>query len=126
MLIFNDLLAFVLEILSLVLLAKWAHSIPENNIIKIVFAIVVVLIFGFIWGVFFSPKANYPLTGITRWVLEYIILLFPYFQFIRRNPFFILLGGVIIFVNLFIQSSFGRAEWWGNINGIILCHFFIF
>lgn len=111
MLIFNDLLAFVLEILSLVLLAKWAHSIPENNIIKIVFAIVVVLIFGFIWEMLFSPKANFPLTGITRWVLEYIILLFPYFQFIRRNPFFILLGGVIIFVNLFIQSSFGRAEW---------------
>ena len=76
MLIFNDLLAFVLEILSLVLLAKWAHSIPENNIIKIVFAIVVVLIFGFIWGMFFFFFSNYPLTGISRWVLEYIILLF--------------------------------------------------
>ena len=60
---------------------------------------------------FFSPKAPYALAGTLRWVLQFTVLFFPYLQFIKTRPSLIVIGAIMIFINLFIQANFGRADW---------------
>lgn len=107
----NDVLAFVLELASIVLLVRWSFSIERNLFIKILLAIVLVAIFAVVWGMFFSPKAPYALEGMLRWVLQFIILFIPYLQFARSRPWLLAVGAILIFVNLFIQANYGSAEW---------------
>lgn len=107
----NDILAFVIEIASLVLVTNWAFSIPVHRWQKFLLAGVALLVFVVVWALFFAPTARYPLKGPMRWILEFIVLFFPFLRFHRGRMWFSVLAGVFIAVNLIIQSNMGRADW---------------
>lgn len=115
MLKINDALAFFIEVSSLFLFVRWAYSIPEKNLLKILLAMVALTGFVIVWGLFFSMKARYPLEGPVRWILEFIVLYFPYLKFLKDKTAIslvvLVIAFVVIVINLFIQATMGRAEW---------------
>lgn len=111
MLKLNDIIAFVLEIISVGLLAKWAYSIPSILWKKIIAVVFSLLIFVFIWSSYFAPSSPKALSGTIRWILEFLVLFFPYLQFRNSNSKYLIIAGIIIAINLFVQASFGRANW---------------
>lgn len=104
----NDLLAFVLELLSLFLWGRWAYELSQKNWVVAILAVVLVTL---LWALFFSPKANYPLEGTLRWVLEGPILALPLLQFYSKNKLLMVVLLLLITLNLAIQALFGRAQW---------------
>lgn len=109
----NDLLAFVIELLSLFLWGRWAYGIFNKNVLRIPMAIFVVLAFAIIWGLFFSPKATYKLPEFLYYVLKFLILALPFLQFLKSNGIFALIGIVVVGVNTILQWSLGRGDWGG-------------
>ena len=110
MLIINDIAAFIIEIFSVLLVVRWAYIIPEQMWLKISLSVAAAAGFALLWRIFFSPKAAYPLSGNLRWSLEFLILLFPYLQFLNKKTSYIIFAGIGIFINLFIQAKFGRSD----------------
>ena len=104
----NDLLAFVLELLSLFLWGRWAYELSQKNWVVAILAVVLVTL---LWALFFSPKANYPLKGTLRWALEGLILALPLLQFYSKNKLLMVVLLLLITLNLAIQALFGRAQW---------------
>lgn len=111
MLKLNDMLAFVLEIVSIILLTKWAYSIPSIMWQKFLLVAIVLTVFVIIWSNYFAPNAPNALNGIIRWLSEFLILFLPYLQFRNSNSKYIIIGGFVVAINLFIQANFGRADW---------------
>ena len=112
MLYLNDVVAFLLEAGALILLARWAWITPKELWLKIALTVIAVTVFVVIWGLFFAPMAKYPLSGFWRYLLEYMILLFPYLQFIQKDNRVAVGAAILILVNLLVQAFLGRAEWW--------------
>lgn len=110
MLMVNDVLAFVLEMLALYMWGKFAFSLSENTLISWGLAILTVVIVALIWGIFFSPKASYSISGPLRWLLEYIILFTPFVFNYSKNWLLLIIVAVVIAANLFIQAYYGRTN----------------
>ncbi|MFW3579442.1 YrdB family protein [Vagococcus fluvialis] len=111
MLKLNDAIAFVLEIVSIILLTRWAYSIPNVMWQKIFVSVLSLIIFVFVWSNYFAPTSPKAIRGTIRWGLEFLIFFFPYLQFKNSNFKYIIIGGIMIVINLFFQANFGRAEW---------------
>lgn len=107
----NDFLALILEFSSLYVLLRWINSSPRKAAITIVLVVLTVLGFAMIWALFFSPKAKYPFKTPLSWVLQFIVMFFPFMQFVKDRKEITIVAFVLIFINLFIQAKYGRAEW---------------
>lgn len=110
MLIVNDIIAFIIEVTSLILLTIWVYSLFRVQWMKIASVILILTVIALIWGNFFAPSAKSALSGNIRWVLEFAILYFPYLRFIKEKPGLPIAAGIIIFLNLYIQARFGRSN----------------
>lgn len=110
MLIFNDILAFVLEIAAIILYGMIAYQQSDHRIIKVLLVVIAIAVFAIIWGRFFAPTAPNALQGWLRWVLEFIILFLPWVIYFHNRPTYIVIGGVIIIANLAIQALIGRSN----------------
>jgi hypothetical protein len=60
------LIRFLSEIAALCILGFWGYRFGGSMLLKWVFAIGTPLLFAVLWGMFGSPKASYPLTGIYK------------------------------------------------------------
>lgn len=112
MLIINDILAFILELIAIALYGMTAYQLPENRFIKILFVIISILLFAVIWGRFFAPNASNSLQGWIRWILEFIRLFLPWPLYFRENNTYVIIAGIVIIINLAIQSLLGRSDIW--------------
>ncbi|CDZ75628.1 putative membrane protein [Peptoniphilus sp. ING2-D1G] len=101
----NDVVSFLIEILSLALLCSWAYSLPSEGWQKILLALVAFAVFALIWALFFSPKAKYQISGNLYWILKFLLLLFPFTQFISKKPIYLIISAIAIFINLLLQSK---------------------
>ncbi len=110
MLIINDIIAFIIEIASLVLYGKFFYGQSDKLVIKIILALLYIVVFGIIWGKFFAPNAKNPLQGGIRWTLEFVILILPWILNYYKKPKYILFAAIIIATNLIIQGYFGRSN----------------
>lgn len=110
MLIINDILAFIIELVAIILYAMTAYQLSENRVIKILLVISTIIVFAFLWGRFFAPSATNPLQGWIRWVLEFVILFTPWPLYFQEKYGIITLAGVIIIVNLMVQALIGRSN----------------
>lgn len=107
----NDILIFALELAALFLWGRLAYGIFDNKIFKISAAILAVLVFMYIWGNFFSPKANYKLPELLYYISKFLILALPSLQLLKENK--MLTFGIFILVGIstIIQWTLGRGEW---------------
>lgn len=110
MLLVNDVLAFVIKILALYLWGKFAYFFSENQLLSWGLAILAVLIVSVILGQFFAPSASNPLSGLVRWLLEFMILFMPFVFNFNKNWRLLLVVAIVIGTNLFIQAQYGRAN----------------
>lgn len=108
--IINDILAFMIEMASVLLYGVLAYQQGESQPVKLLFAIFAAAIFAFIWGRFFAPKATHPLKGWLRWILEYVILMAPVILYFREKPQIFRIIGSMIFLNLLVQATLGRGD----------------
>lgn len=111
MLKLNDITAFIIEIVSIIILARWAYLVPNNTFQKILLSGVAVIAFALIWSLFFAPTAKFALHGQLRWILEFAILFLPFLQFLKEKTWLTIIAGLVIAINLFIQASYGRGQW---------------
>lgn len=109
--IVNDIIALVLEMVALYLWGRWAYTMVDNKLLNWFAALIVVGIFIFIWGLYFSPKAPQKLPLVTYYILKYIVLTLPSVQLIKSNLFIMILIIVSVAVNLVVQWKLGRGNW---------------
>ena len=109
--IINDIIALVLEIVALYLWGRWAYTMVDNKLLSWFAALIVVGIFIFIWGLYFSPKAPQKLPLVTYYILKYIVLTLPSVQLIKSNSLIMILIIVSGAVNLVVQWQLGRGNW---------------
>ncbi|NLN97494.1 MAG: YrdB family protein [Eubacteriaceae bacterium] len=107
----NDIIAFVLEMVALYLWGRWAYSMVDNRLLSWFAVIIVVIIFIFIWGLYFSPKAPQKLPLVTYYILKYIVLTLPSVQLKKSNSLIMVLIIVLVAVNLLVQWQLGRGNW---------------
>jgi|LSQX01.2.fsa_nt_gb hypothetical protein len=107
----NDIIALVLEIVALYLWGRWAYTMVDNKLLSWFAALIVVGIFIFIWGLYFSPKAPQKLPLVTYYILKYIVLTLPSVQLIKSNSLIMILIIVSGAVNLVVQWQLGRGNW---------------
>jgi len=70
----NLLIRFLLELSMLAAVAYWGFRANPGWALKIIFGIGLPSLIAVLWGLFIAPKATYPLRGISRLVLELILL----------------------------------------------------
>lgn len=109
--IVNDIIALILEIVALYLWGRWAYTMFDNRLLSWFAAMIVVIIFIFIWGLYFSPKTPRKLPLVTYYILKYIILTLPSVQLIKSNSLIMVLIIVSVAVNLVVQWQLGRGNW---------------
>lgn len=107
----NDIIALVLEIVALYLWGRWAYTMVDNKLLSWFAALIVVGIFIFIWGLYFSPKAPRTLPLMTYYILKYVVLTLPSVQLIKSNSLIMILIIVSVAVNLVVQWKLGRGNW---------------
>lgn len=107
----NDIFAFVLEVLSIVLLGRWAYSVTDVPWQKWALMVVAVLIFVLVWGLFCSPRAKYPVAEPWIYLLKFGMLFFPFLQFLEHRLWITVIAGFVIAVHLVLQHLLGRADW---------------
>lgn len=70
----NLAVRFLTEIFALLALGYWGFQVEKGLAVKIVLGIGAPLLAAVIWGTFGSPAAPYPLEGMMRLLLEFILL----------------------------------------------------
>ena len=100
----NDILSFLIELVVIYLYAWEAYNVPDTLPKKILFAVIAIIIFAFIWGLFFSPKARYPISGLLGWTLKFFILFLAFIPLAISRLFFVIMMAIVIIFNLYIQS----------------------
>ena len=66
----NLLVRFLLELCMLAAVGYWGFEIGSGAAMKIILGIGLPLLIAVVWGLLLSPKATYPLRGISRELLE--------------------------------------------------------
>lgn len=69
----NLLIRFLLELCMLAAVGYWGFKMHSTWTMKIILGIGLPLLIAVIWGMFVSPKATYPLNGLTRLSVELIL-----------------------------------------------------
>ncbi|MCQ6557167.1 YrdB family protein [Paenibacillus mendelii] len=70
----NLCLRFLIELCALTALGYWGFYAGKGYLVKIILGIGLPLLAAVIWGMFVSPKASIPTTGIIRFLLEICVL----------------------------------------------------
>ena len=109
-LVFNDILAFILELVALYFWGKLVYNMFDHKIVRMVLAILVVIVVAAIWGVFFSPKASRAIPGMLGHIIKYLILTFPSLQFVNSNKFITIFMFVVVFINYLMMIKLGLSE----------------
>lgn len=107
----NDLLIFVIELAALYFLATFAYRYPQHYVPKIVVATVAVVLFGIIWGIFFSPAAQVTIPPFLYFLLKTLLLLFPAFLHFKERPGQIIVYTILLLLSTLIQILMGRGDW---------------
>jgi hypothetical protein len=71
----NLILAFVLELLALIILSYWGFSLPLNPSINILLGIAVPIVLILVWGRWCAPKSPYRLVGIHLFLPKSLIFI---------------------------------------------------
>jgi hypothetical protein len=70
----NLLARFLLELCMLAAVAYWGFKTNSGWAMKIILGIGMPLLLAVFWGLFIAPKATHPLRGISRELLELVLL----------------------------------------------------
>lgn len=83
----NSVLAFIIEIIALASCGYLGAMLFETRISKIVGAIVCIGIIAYLWGSFFSPKADHRLVMPGIFAGKLILLLMPSYILLYKSNF---------------------------------------
>ncbi|MBG9979446.1 YrdB family protein [Facklamia lactis] len=100
----NDILSFLLELVALFLYSLWVYRVPHSLFKKFLWVFLIITMFAVVWGLFFSPKAKYPISGSLGWLLKFCVLFIPFIPFANELPVLVITMAVITFLNLWVQS----------------------
>jgi len=70
----NLLVRFLLELCMLAAVGYWGFKTHSGWLLKILFGIGLPVLIAVLWGLFFAPKAVYPLSGASPMALSLILL----------------------------------------------------
>lgn len=70
----NLLLRFLLELCMYASVGYWGFKTHSGWVLKLLFGIGLPILMAVLWGIFLAPKATQPLRGISREVLEWVLL----------------------------------------------------
>jgi hypothetical protein len=70
----NLLVRFLLELCMLAAVGYWGFTTQSGWVMKIILGIGLPLLMAVIWGLFLAPRATHPLRGVTRELLELLLL----------------------------------------------------
>ena len=101
---FNDILSFIIELISVYLYTYWAYNIPNTWFKKLLFGVLAFTIFALVWGMFFSPKARYPIPGLLGWILKFSALFMAFIPLAIERRIFVTSIAVVIIANLYLQT----------------------
>jgi hypothetical protein len=66
----NLLVRFLLELCMLAAIGYWGFKTGSDTAMKMILGIGLPLLIAIVWGSFLSPKAAYPMRGVSRELLE--------------------------------------------------------
>lgn len=70
----NLLVRFLLELCMYAAVGYWGFKTQSSWVMKIILGIGLPLLIAVLWSIFLAPKATHPLRGISRELLEFILL----------------------------------------------------
>ncbi len=107
----NDLIIFLVELVALYWIASFAYQFEQTLMPKFLLALYAVILFGILWGVFFSPKALVTMPIFWYFLLKTAMLAFPAILHYPSKPRLVLLYLIILLLSTAIQVVWGRDEW---------------
>lgn len=94
---------FLLELLAIYIYGYWGFHVTGHLFLRFVLGIGAPILAAAFWGIFVAPKAVYRLNGISRLLLEIIILGLPTAAlFMLQQNTIAFCYGVIMIVNLIL------------------------
>lgn len=81
----NDGLAFLLELVSIIVLAYWGFNLSSSKLISVALAIVIPLIFIVVWWIYLAPKSSHRLDGISLIILKLLLFSMVAYALISIN-----------------------------------------
>jgi hypothetical protein len=70
----NLLVRFLLELCMYVAVGYWGFKFNSGWVLKIIFGIGLPVLMAVLWGMFLAPRATRPMSGISRELLEWILM----------------------------------------------------
>lgn len=81
----NDGLAFLLELVSIIVLAYWGFNLSASKLISIASGIVIPLIFIVAWWIYLAPKSSHRLDGMQLIILKLLLFSIVAYALISIN-----------------------------------------
>lgn len=105
----NLVLRFILEMLALVAFGYWGFMIGRGMIEKIGIGIGAPLLAALVWGMFCSPGAPMPVSGLLRLILELTIFgLATAALYTSGHPTMAIIFGLTVVINRFLMYVWGQ------------------
>ncbi|OFI49499.1 hypothetical protein BG261_02660 [Floricoccus tropicus] len=81
----NDGFAFLLELVSIIVLAYWGFNLSSSKLISIALGIIIPLTFIVVWWIYLAPKSSHRLDGMQLIILKLLLFSIVTYTLISIN-----------------------------------------
>lgn len=100
---------FFLEIIALVIFGFWGFRFSGSTLVKIILGVGTPILVATIWGTFGSPKAAFPLSGLSMLLLEIVIFgLSAAALYFTGKQMMAILYGLLVMINLVLLKIWNQ------------------
>lgn len=105
----NLALRFLLEVAALIAVGYWGFQTGKGPFFKFLLGLGAPIMIAVVWGMYGSPAAPYPVQGILRLLLEFLIFgLAALTLYFAGHPTLAVLFGVLVIINRILMHVWNQ------------------